>query len=282
MIPSLIITLRETLEAALIVGIILSYLKRTSHQKLIKFVWYGTLTGIGASIIGAIIFNSISTGFTGRAEELFEGITMIIGALLLTTLIIWMLKHGGNLKKYFEGDAEYEINKSGRWGIFFLVTIAVLREGIETIIFLQAAGIASPDNNIIGAIIGIIAAIILGYLLYIVSLKLNLRKFFTVTSIILILFAAGLIAHGVHELQEAKVIPIAVEYVWDINPDINSDGSYPLLHEKGYIGSILKGLFGYNGNPNLLEVISYIFYIITVAFIWIKYGKQRSNYSTNK
>jgi len=99
-------------------------------------------------------------------------------------------------------------------------------------------------------------------------MKINIKKFFNITSILLILFAAGLVAHGVHELQEANIIPMGIEHVWDINPPVNPDGSYPLMHEKGYIGSIFVGLFGYNGNPSLIEVLSYLFYLAIVFVLW--------------
>ena len=112
------------------------------------------------------------------------------------------------------------------------------------------------------------AAIFLGYLLFVGSIKINLKKFFNVTSILLILFAAGLVAHGVHELQEAGIIPIVLEHIWDINPAVNPDGTYSVLHEKGLIGSIFVSLFGYNGNPSLLEALSYFAYLILVFLLW--------------
>jgi len=99
-------------------------------------------------------------------------------------------------------------------------------------------------------------------------MKINIKRFFTITSILLILFAAGLVAHGVHELQEATVIPTVIEHLWEMNPPANLDGTYPILHEKGYIGSILKGLFGYNGNPSLIEVLSYFLYLVVVFLLW--------------
>jgi high-affinity iron transporter len=120
----------------------------------------------------------------------------------------------------------------------------------------------------IGALAGIIAAVLLGYAIFLGSMKINLNKFFSITGILLILFAAGLVAHGVHELQEAKIISTIKEHVWDINPPIYSDGSYPILHERGYLGSILKSLFGYNGNPSFIEILSYAFYLGLVFVLW--------------
>jgi high-affinity iron transporter len=161
-----------------------------------------------------------------------------------------------------------ELTQSHKFGLFSLVFIAVLREGIETVIFLGASRFASTNNTMIGALAGITAAIFLGYAMFIGSMKINIKKFFNITSILLILFAAGLVAHGVHEFQESIIIPTIIEQVWDINPPINPGDSYPLLHEKGYIGSILKGLFGYNGNPSLIEVLSYLVYLALVFVLW--------------
>ncbi len=267
MIPSFIITFRETLEAALVVGIILSYLVRIEQTKYNNVVYVGVISGIVASIIGALLFTSIAGGFTGRAEEIFEGITMLFGALLLTTMILWMMKQK-HIAMELEHRVATELTKAYKFGLFSLVFIAVLREGIETVIFLGASSFVSTNNTMIGALAGITAAIFLGYAIFVGSMKINIKKFFNITSILLILFAAGLVAHGVHELQEATIIPTVIEQVWDINPPVNPGGSYPILHEEGYIGSILKGLFGYNGNPSLIEVLSYLVYLALVFVLW--------------
>ncbi len=267
MIPSFIITFRETLEAALVVGIILSYLVRIEQTKYNNVVYVGVISGIVASIIGALLFTSIAGGFTGRAEEIFEGITMLFGALLLTTMILWMMKQK-HIAMELEHRVATELTQAHKFGLFSLVFIAVLREGIETVIFLGASRFASTNNTVIGALAGITAVIFLGYTMFIESMKINIKKFFNITSILLILFAAGLVAHGVRELQESTIIPTIIEQVWDINPPINPGDSYPLLHEKGYIGSILKGLFGYNGNPSLIEVLSYLVYLALVFVLW--------------
>ncbi|OGY43131.1 MAG: hypothetical protein A2731_03550 [Candidatus Buchananbacteria bacterium RIFCSPHIGHO2_01_FULL_39_8] len=267
MIPSFIITFRETLEAALIVGVILSYLFKIRQIKYNNIVYVGIGSAIVASIIGAIIFNNLAGGFTGRAEEIFEGVTMLVGAVLLTTMIIWMMKQKQMMVK-LEDKVATEIGEAHKFGIFSLVFIAVLREGVETVIFLEAANFVSSGNNLVGALAGIIAAIFVGYLMFVAARRINIKKFFNVTSILLILFAAGLIAHGIHEFEEAGVIPIVIDHVWDINPTLNPDGSYPFFHEKGYCGSILTGLFGYNGDPSLIEVFSYIVYIVIVLILW--------------
>ena len=173
-----------------------------------------------------------------------------------------------HVARELENKVAAKITETYKAGLFLLVFVAVLREGIETVIFLGAASFVSTNNNLIGALIGIIAAIFLGYLIFVSSMKINIKKFFNITGILLILFAAGLVAHGVHEFQEAELIPAVVEHVWDINPAVNFDGSYPLLHENGYLGSILKGLFGYNGDPSLIEVLSHLSYLAIVFVLW--------------
>ena len=267
MLSEFIITFRETLEVALIVGIILSYLTKTKETRYNPVVYVGLVAGLVASVIGAILFNTLAGGFEGAAEQIFEGITMLLGAIMLTTMILWMMKQGKIAEK-LEAQVAVHLSTAQRFDLFLLVFLAVLREGIETVIFLNAAAIATGGNSLLGATLGIGAAVVLGYLIFVAAVRVPLKKYFTVTSVLLLLFAAGLVAHGVHEFEEAGVLPIIVEHVWDINPALNLDGSYPALHEKGLIGEFLKGLFGYNGNPSLLEVFSYVVYLIVLGFAW--------------
>ena len=269
MTASFIITLRETLEAALIVGIVIGVLKRSNQYIYYRMVWYGVLAGIALSVLGAAFFQRLAGGFSGRAEELFEGITMLVGGFLITTLIVWVM-HRGNFNQELSNKTNEHVYKARPLSIFFMVLVAILREGIETVIFLQSASLVSGDKNLWGALLGIVLAIGLGVALYFGFLRINLKKFFYTTSIILIFFAAGLIAHGVHELQETGILPILTAEVWDINPAVLADGNYPLWHEKGIGGHFLVGLFGYNGNPTGLEVMSYVLYLLGIAYFWHK------------
>ena len=274
MIASFVITFREALEAALIVGIVLGYLARTRQARYNRIVYLAIGAAVAASIAGAALFNSIAGGFTGRAEQIFEGATMLIGAALLTTMILWMMGQRRVAAELREKVAT-TVAEAHRLGLFALVFVSVLREGIETVIFLGAASFTSTDYSLVGALGGLLLAGLLGYAIFAGSMRLDLAKFFTVTSILLILFAAGLAAHGVHELQEAGMIPVVVEHIWDINPALNPNGSYPLLHENGSLGSVLKALFGYDGNPSLLEVVTYLAYLLLVFVLWRRVAGQR-------
>lgn len=274
MLTSFIITFREALEVALVVGIVLSYLIKVKQTRYNNIVYLGVVGGVVASVIGAIIFNVLAGGFTGRAEQIFEGVTMLIGAALLTTMILWMLKQK-HVVKDIETRVAREVTEAHKFGLFSIAFVSVLREGIETVIFLGAASFVSNGDGLFGALLGIVVAVLLGYLIFIGSKRINIGVFFNITSVVLVLFSAGLVAHGVHEFEEAGLIPVVVEHVWDINPAVNPDGSYPLLHEKGYVGSVLKSLFGYNGDPSLLELLSYVSYLVVILFVWRRIETSR-------
>lgn len=265
MFESFLITSRETLEAALVVGIVLSFLSRTGQDIYKKWVWSGVLAGIGTSILVAILFLQLAGGFEGKNEALFEGTTMFVAAGLLTTMIFWMMKQRRSIKQAIEQRVTKHLDKAGTWGIFFVVAIAILREGTETVIFLNAIRYSS-DISLLGGIAGIVTAIAIGYGFFVSTRKVDLQTFFTVSSLLLILFAAGLVAHGVHEFEEAGIIHGIIYPVWDLNPALVADGSYPLLHEKGAIGSFFVGLFGYNGNPSLVEVIVYLLSLSSLLY----------------
>ena len=271
MIVDFLITFRETLEAALVVGIILAYLNKTKNTKYNNVVYMGLVFGIIGSVISALLFNLIAGGFSGVSEQIFEGIIMIIGSLLLSSMILWMMNQK-HMAKEIQEKISITIDKNQRFGLFMLVFLSVLREGIETVLFLGSAALVASDAGHIGALSGIIVASFLGYLIFVTSTKVNVKKFFNISSLVLVFFAAVLMAHGVHELQEAKILPTFVEHVWDINPPapLSDQSIYPILHENGILGSLAKGLFGYNGNPSLLEIITYIAYMVLVFMIYQK------------
>ena len=252
----------------MIVGIILAYLKKTKNTKYNNIVFTGIGAGVLGSIITAILFQNLFGGFTGVAEEIFEGVAMLLGAFFITTVILWMLNQK-NVAEHLKNKISKEIKQHDKIGLFFLVFLSVLREGVETVLFLGTASLVG-SADLFGSLLGIAAAIYLGYLIFVASIKVDIKKFFNWSSFLLILFAAGLVAHGVHELQEAHVVPIVKEHIWDINPNAPdaNQGIYPMMHEDGAIGSIFKGLFGYNGNPNLLEVVAYILYLVLIFGIY--------------
>ncbi len=256
MIAALLLAFREGLEAALIVGIVLSYLKKMSYRRRAA-VWWGVASAVIVSVVAGVALQILGVAFEGRGEQFFEGITMLLAAGVLTWMIFWMQRQGRSIRAELEADVRQAVTGGSQWALFALAFVAVMREGIETALFLTAAAFsATPAETLIGGGLGLAAAAIVGWLLFAVSVRLDVRAFFRVTSVLLILFAAGLAAHGVHELQEAGVLPVIVEHVWDINP---------ILDERGPVGTLLKALFGYNGNPSLLETVSYAAYYLVVG-----------------
>ena len=268
-IVDFLITFRETLEAALIVGIILAYLYKTKNTKYNKVIYSAVGAGLVGSILAAFIFNIFLGSFTGKSEQIFEGAAMLIGSFLITTHVFWMMSQK-NIAADLKEKVHSEIKQKDMTGLFLLTFVAVLREGVETVLFLGAASYVNQGNRLLAGSLGVLFAIFLGYLLFVASVKIDIKKFFNASSILLVLFAAGLAAHGVHELQEAQILPTYIEHVWDINPKapLAEQGVYPVLHENGVVGSLAKGLFGYNGNPSLLEVLTYIIYILAVFLIY--------------
>ena len=276
MLPSYLLSLREGLEAALIIGIVLGALRKIRRTDLAPALWFGTLIAVGVSILAAVLLTLFGLSLEGSAEQIYEGITMFLAAGILTWMIFWMSGQARHLK----GELEDGVNKAaahyatGKKAIFWLAFVAVVREGVELALFITAAFFAGSNENIglntiqtlAGVVLGLGTSILLGWSLLATTVRLDLRRFFQVTGFLLILFAAGLVAHGIHEFNEVGWIPSIVEHVWDVNAFID---------EKSIMGELLKTLFGYNGNPSLTEMIGYFGYLITVTFLFTRSSTKR-------
>ena len=258
MLASLLITFRETLEAALVVGIVLTFLTKTNQSLFKKYVWQGTGIGIGMAIIVAILLETLFRGFQGRAEQIFEGILMFTTVGFLTWMIMWVHKQKDVAKQLKEKVAVHA-KKGYGIGIIVLVASSVFREGVETALYLKASSIAGGSGQLLGAFVGIILALALGYALFRWAIKVNISMVFNITSVFLLLFAAGLLAHGVHEFQEAGLLPI-----FSFDPLFNI--SHILDHSSTF-GSLLRVVFGYTSRPTSLELISYTSYIILILWV---------------
>jgi len=227
------------------------------------------LVALAASIVGSFLFQQFAGGFKGQAGKLFEGIVMIVAACVLGTVIVWMAKNK-NIAEDLKGKAEKALSsKKVGLGIFLLAFVSVFREGIETILFLYGVMMKQGGLSITLSLVGAVMGIGMGYLIFVQGKKVPLKTFFNVSSILLIFVAAGMFAYGIHELESAGIIP-NYGRIWDINPPKLADGSYPLMHDKGYVGSLLKGLFGYNGDPSLIELLAWFFSLSGLTYVWKK------------
>lgn len=261
MLASFLLSLREGLEAALIIGIVLGVLLKLKRTDLNGVVWRGVGLAALLSLIAAIALNLLGMEFEGKGEEIFEGVAMLLAAGVLTWMILWMKNHSRTLTNKIEEQTNQAALGKGQKALFALAFLAVFREGIELALFLLAARLtSSPLQTISGAFLGLLLAGILGWTLFTSTRKLNLRNFFSATNILLIIFAAGLVGLGVHEFNEAGVIPSVIEHVWDING---------VLSDKSELGLLLKALVGYNGNPSLTEVAAYLLYLGGISFVMV-------------
>jgi len=267
MLASFLLALREGLEAALIIGIVLGALRKLQRNDLAPTVWAGVGSAIIVSFAAGIGLYAIGVELEGQAEQIFEGLTMLLAASVLTWMIFWMNRQSHTIKADLEQGVSKIVSAADKRGLFWLAFLAVVREGIELALFLTAATFASSaESTVIGALLGLGTAVLLGWTLFATTVRLDLRRFFQVTGILLILFAAGLVAHGVHELVEAGLLPALMDPVWDVNA---------LIPETSFFGMILKTLFGYNANPTLTEMLAYFGYLIAVV-IGLRVANKRA------
>ncbi len=270
MLPSYLLSLREGIEAALIVGILLGAVRQMKRTDLAPVIWFGTLTAGALSIFIAILLTNLGLEMKDPGEAIFEGFTMLIAAGLLTWMIFWMSRQARHLKGNLEAEIQ-RASQAGQRAIFFVAFIAVLREGIELALFLTASVFASNSlQTTIGAFLGLGTAILLGWSIFASIVRLDLRRFFQVTGFLLILFAGGLVLHGVHEFTEVGWIPAIVEHIWDINS---------FLSEESGLGQLLAALFGYNPAPTLSEMIAYVLYFAAIG-LGLRLSGQRSAQET--
>jgi len=264
------VTFREGLEAALVIAIVASYLNRTGKRNLNNYLYSGVVAGVGASVLLGVTLSAVYGGLAGGFAEIFDGLASLTATVVLTYMILWMTRHAQTLRADLERKLETAITAGQVLGIVALSFVAVFREGLETVLFMTTLAIADSSGTVTGAIIASAAAVVLGLLLMKGIYRLDLNKFFQVTSVILIVFAAGLTGHGVHELIEAGEssgigLGVLGQHAFDVNPPRNPDGTYPLLHEEGAVGSVLTSLIGYAGSPEWLRVIAYLGYWLTLG-----------------
>ncbi|MFX1356003.1 MAG: FTR1 family protein [Promethearchaeota archaeon] len=275
--------MREGIEAVLVTIIILLYLKKTNQRLYNKYVYLGAGVGILSSVIFAFIFSAIFGGFTGLLEEIFEGFTFIISGIFILTLVIWISKEGPKMKKHLEEKVERSINTKKVFSISILTFIIIIREGIELVLLLIGAtsiGSLNQLNVILGSILGLGISILIGLVIFYGIRSINLSKFFKITNIILILFAAGLITFGLHEFIEAGLVNPIMEEVWNIKhilPDTFPDNNPLTPQWLEIIGSLLRALFGYNANPSLLEIIVYPLVLGSVGIISLLIWKKNNH-----
>jgi len=225
MFQSFVIALREGVEAALIVGIVLGHLRKTGRKSWSYVVYWGLSAALLASIVGAWLLSRVAIN-----QEALEGWLMLAGALFVSSMAVWMWRTGRHLKREIETKLTHLAENPSRGavlGLFLFVFLMVFREGMETVLFLAAVSLRTSELlNFMGGLLGLAAAVGLGIALFKGSLKVNLRKFFAVTTLVLLVIAAQLLVSGVHELSEARIIPSGPREMAIIGPIVNSDALF--------------------------------------------------------
>lgn len=260
MLQTFLTGLREGLEAALVVGILMTFLVRGGHRDRIPALWFGVVVAVAVSLGLGALLHFTSTSMSFEAQEAFGGITSIVAVGFVTWMVFWMKRASHTIA----GDLHHKMGAAialGPTAVALAALLAVGREGLETALFLyptfQAQGAGAGPA--IGAVAGITTAVVIGWLIYRGAVQMNLRVFFKVTGVALIVIAAGVLAYGVHDLQEAGILPGLGNLAWNIE-------GYEVT---SWYGAILKGVFNFGPQMTVLEVLTYFAYLIPTMTLFL-------------
>ena len=263
MLANFLIGLREGLEAALVVGILVAYLVRLNRRDLLPALW----TGVAAAVAIALAFGALLTfgpqGLSFEAQEAIGGSLSIVAVGLVTWMIFWMARTARHLK----GDLQHQLDGAvvaGRRAVLVIALLSVGREGLETALFLwagaQAAG-TTDAGPLVGAVVGIAVAVVLGWALAKGAIRLDLRRFFGWTGVLLVLVAAGILAYGVHDLQEAGLLPGLNSLAFDVSQ---------VVAPTSWYGTLLKGVLNFSPATTWLQAVVWVAYVVPVMAFFVR------------
>ncbi len=269
MFANFLIGLREGLEAALVVSILVAYLVKSDRRELLPRIW----AGVGLAVAIALAFGAALTfgprGLTFEAQEAIGGGLSLVAVAFVTWMIFWMSTAARGLGAELRGQID-RAAEGGRWALALVALLAVGREGLETALFLWAATQAGTRESVgamtptweplLGALLGILVAVVLGYLIYRGAIRLNLTVFFTWTGAFLILIAGGVLAYGIHDLQEAGILPGLHNLAFDVSDTIPPSSWY---------GTLLKGVFNFSPATTWLEACAWVLYVVPVGALFL-------------
>ncbi|MER8101979.1 iron uptake transporter permease EfeU [Kitasatospora sp. NPDC094016] len=260
MFGNYLIGLREGLEASLVVCILIAYLVKTGRRDKLPPVWIGVASAVVLSMAFGAVLQFGSSQLTFEAQEALGGSLSIISVGLVTWMVFWMRRTARHLKTELHGKLDAAI-AMGTTALVVTCFLAVGREGLETALFIWSAVQATNDgyNPLIGAALGLLTSVVLGWLFYRGALKINLAKFFTWTGAMLVVVAAGVLAYGVHDLQEAGWLPGLHSVAFDISSTIPKDSWY---------GTLLKGVFNFQPDPTVLQLVVWLLYLVPTLAVF--------------
>lgn len=281
MLGTFLIGLREGLEAALVVGILLAYVQRIGRPDVARRIWAGVGLAVLASLTAGAVLTFGAYGLSFQAQEIIGGTLSLVAVGLVTWMVFWMLRTARGMKSELEGQLGAAIAGSG-WGIVAVGFLSVGREGLETALFIWATTRSAGENPLVGllaAIAGILLACALGWLIYRGMLRVNLAKFFTWTGALLIVFAAGVVAYAIHDLQEAAVLPgpfaVAPEGAGAFLQSWYGEAAWAfripqVIAPDGVLGSLLKGTIGFTPEMTKLELVAYVLYLVPTLTLFLR------------
>src|SRR4051812_30074542 len=264
MLVPFLIMLREGVEAALIVGIVASYLGQTGRRAAMRSVWIGVVLAVVLCLAVGIALDRMSAEFPQKPQELFEAAVGLLAVVILAAMVFWMRQAGGSIKATLHDRVDAALLAGDRRGsaLVAMAFFAVAREGLESVFFLLAAfqqdvGIEAP----VGALLGLAAAILIGAAIYVGGVRLDLRRFFRWTGVLILFVAAGLLSGALRSLHEAGIWNRLQGTAFDLSEALPTDG---------VLGTLLSGLFGYHDSPAIGEVLIYLGFLIPMLVLFLR------------
>ena len=267
MIATFVIFLREGIEASMIISILLAYLNKLGQRRHFRDVFVGVGAAMVLVLAGGVAAYTVLTTYAGsRTQTIFETGTYLLAAAVLTYMTFWMRSHARSMSAELRTRAEAALDGRARWGLRLLAFQAVGREGLETMVFTLAIVFASSGQGVIaGGLAGLAAALVFAFAVYRLGSKINIGRFFTIVGALLMVFAAGILADAVENLQELGWLPVLGHPLW------NSAG---LVSEDSTIGDIFHTFFGYADHPTLLQVLVYFLYLALAVGTFLALGHR--------
>jgi high-affinity iron transporter len=262
MFANFLIGLREGLEAALVVGILVAYLVKTGRRDLLLPLWSGVALAAAISLGFGAALTYGPRGLTFEAQEAIGGTLSIVAVGLITWMIFWMAHTARHLKSDLTSRLDSAV-EGGRWAIVLMALLAVGREGLETALFLWAGAKATGESTdpLLGAVLGLAVAVVLGWLVYRGAVRLDLRLFFSWTGIALVVIAGGVLAYGVHDLQEAGILPGLHALAFDVSEQVPPSSWY---------GTLLKGVLNFSPATTWLEAVAWLLYVVPTLTFFVR------------
>lgn len=268
MFASYLIGLREGLEATLVVSVLIAFLVKSDRKDKLPHVWIGVVAALALAVgFGALLtFTAANLGHTG--QELFDAITSLLAVVFVTWMIFWMRRMARALSKELRGKLT-EALEMGSLAVVVMAFLAVAREGLETalLFFASVQGATTTASPLIGISLGLLTSVAIGWGIYRSALKINLTKFFTWTGLLLILVAAGIFKYGVHDLQEANILPGLTTYAFDISAILPADSWY---------GALLAGMLNITPQPTVLEALAWVLYLVPTLILFLRRPQSTS------